>query len=153
MTCAKYYTKIIAAYSLILGFIVSLSLFILREEIIKTFTQQEAMILQIMSVLSIFYVYNIVYIGHSFFMGVVRALGTQDSAAYVSVAVLWLLSIPVSCILAFLLEWSTFGLWFGYASGIIILTFILAKMTAKEDWQAIAESVSNLASNKTCKNP
>lgn len=92
------------------------------------------MVEQIKSVMPIFYIYNLVDMSYSFFVGVVRALGTQDRVAYVSVIGYWLLSIPAASICAFWLEWSAFGLWLGYASGFLILTFIVAKMTAEENW-------------------
>ena len=117
-----------------LGFSVSLALFIFRDEIISAFTNEEEMILQVMSVLPIFYVYNIVDMSYSFFVGVVRALGTQDRVAYVSVIGYWLLSIPAASICAFALDGGAFGLWLGYCFGFIILTFIVAILTAKEDW-------------------
>ena len=129
------------AYALSLGVCIVSGLFFFKDEIIKMFTEDEAMVVTILSVLPIFYVYNIVDMNYSFFVGVVRALGTQDKVAYVSIAGYWLLSIPGASFCAFVLELSVFGLWLGYASGFIILTLIVAKMTADEDWQAIAESV------------
>ena len=134
MACAKYYASIIAVYALTLGFSIVLALFIFRDVIIRTFTNEEEMILQVMSVLPIFYVHNIIDMSYSFFVGVVRALGTQDKVAHVSVIGYWLLSIPAASVCGFALHWGTFGLWLGYCFGFIILTFIVAILTAKEDW-------------------
>ena len=94
-------------------------------------------------VIPLFCLTNIVDMNLSFFLGCVRALGTQASVALVTLACFYLLSIPFACFFAFGRGNGIAGLWLGYFLGIMVLMIIVAWMTLKEEWQDIADAAAN----------
>ena len=96
-----------------------------------------------LDVIPLFCLTNIVDMNLSYFLGCVRALGTQASVALVTLACFYLLSIPFASFFAFARGNGIAGLWLGYFLGIFVLMTIVAWMTLKEEWQDIADAAAN----------
>ena len=85
-------------------------------------------------VIPLFCLTNLVDMNLSFFLGCVRALGTQSNVALITLACFYMLSIPFSCFFAFVRDNNIAGLWLGYFLGILVLMIIVAWMTMRDDW-------------------
>ena len=128
---------------------VSLLLYVCRVQIVELFMEKDSeqsdpgIYSMAMRVIPLFCLTNIVDMNLSFFLGCVRALGTQANVALVTLACFYLLSIPFSCFFAFVRGNGIAGLWLGYFLGILVLMVVVAWMTLREDWQEIADLAAN----------
>lgn len=66
--------------------------------------------------------------------GVIRALGIQRVASYYSLASYYLLGIPLSILLTFVLDMGVVGLWAGISAGISLAAIIFVRLVQKTDW-------------------
>lgn len=72
------------------------------------------------------------------FQGMVRALGIQTLASLVAVACYYILSVPLSCVFAFVSDLGIFGLWLGLYCGVTMQFFIMIFITVRADWTQLA---------------
>ena len=80
----------------------------------------------------------------SFFLGTVRAIGIQSSAAVISIVSYLLVSNSSAYYLAFEEKEGAFGLWIGFYLGIIFQILMLAVMTLIiADWQKISDEAND----------
>ena len=68
----------------------------------------------------------------------VRALGIQTLASIVAVACYYVLSVPLSCVFAFAVDLSIFGLWLGLYCGVTMQVLIMVYITVRADWKKLA---------------
>ena len=136
--------------AMLIALTVSLLLYLNKVPLIRLFMEEESIkestedIYELsVRVIPLFCLTNIVDMNLSFFLGCVRALGTQASVALVTLACFYLLSIPFACFFAFGRGTGIAGLWLGYFLGIMVLMVIVAWMTLREEWQDIADAAAN----------
>ena len=87
---------------------------------------------------------NLVSLCLSFFLGTVRALGIQSSAAVISIVSYLLVSNSSAYYLAFEKKEGVFGLWIGLYLGIIFQILMLAVITLIiVDWQKISDDAND----------
>ena len=130
---------------------ISILLYVGRVQVVELFMEKEGesdksatSIYGIaMRVIPLFCLTNIIDMNLSFFLGCVRALGTQANVALVTLACFYLVSVPFACFFAFVRDTGIAGLWLGYFLGILVLMMIVAWMTLREEWQDIADVAAN----------
>lgn len=140
---AKKYAKTVYFNALAITALVSILVNTYRYEIIALFTSDKTLTSNLLSVISIFCVFNLFDSMIMTFQGCVRALGIQTQAAIIAIASYYLVSVPMACILAFTHLFSRLtgtirALWIGNYIGVFVQLAILAVLTIRADWQLYA---------------
>ena len=77
--------------------------------------------------------------------GPIRALGLQKKASYLALICYWLIGIPLSCVLAFKLDWGVTGLLSGLLVALVLSVIFYFILILKQDWYQIAkESIERI---------
>ena len=121
---------------------VSTALYLFREELTQLFTDdQDGIDVSVaLEVIPLLCLVNLISMCLSFFLGTIRALGIQSSAAVVSIVSYLLVSNSAAYYLAFEQAEGVFGLWIGFYTGVIFQILLLAVMTLiMADWQKISD--------------
>ena len=119
--------------------LISLALYVYRVPLTNLFTEEDGLDVSFaIAAVPLFCLTNIFDMGLSFFMGVVRALGSQANIAIISIACYYFVSIPCAAYLAFVHETGIMGLWMGWFIGIIVQLVIIGWLTLRLDWQVMA---------------
>ena len=66
--------------------------------------------------------------------GVIRALGVQRKAAFLSLFCFYFISIPMSVVFAFWTQWGVIGLWIGITGGVYAKAVTTVWLVITTDW-------------------
>ena len=136
---AKRYSAIIACETLCVALLVSTLLFSVRVQLIGMFTNDEALASICLSVCPFyFFVGNLIDALMVSLQGIVRALGIQRLAFFITAANLYLVSVPFAYVLGFVAQLQVKGLWYGQYCGVFTLTVSLLLALWRTEWEHCA---------------
>nr|XP_016509892.1 PREDICTED: protein DETOXIFICATION 8-like [Nicotiana tabacum]XP_016509893.1 PREDICTED: protein DETOXIFICATION 8-like [Nicotiana tabacum] len=76
---------------------------------------------------------------NSIVSGVARGSGWQHIGVYVNSGAYYLVGIPASLLMGFVLNWRAKGMWSGIIMGSIVQTILLSIVTCLSDWEKQAK--------------
>ena len=145
VSVAKAYFKVMSWATLFLLFIIQITFYTFKHQIVAVFTTDPA-VDELAN--KCFFIIMLAFLPDCIqgsIQGVIRALDVQKQASYLAIAAFYLCSIPMACILVFKVGMGVEGLWIGMACGILLQGIFYTTLVLRTDWQEVAyEAVARI---------
>ena len=123
--------------------ILSLSMYLLRYELGKIFTNDEHVVDIVAQITYIVALFQLLDGNQAVAGGTLRGIGAQKSIALLNFFCFWCLGIPIGLLLAFKTTIGVAGLWWGFTIALACCTVIYAMLYARIDWNKEARRALN----------
>ena len=150
---AKRYYHLNMGFSILLFLLVSLLMYVWREESIRLLSHDNLEILDTSSRLMAFICLEVIIDGiMQVQQGMVRALSMPKLVSAVAFPAAWIIGVPLAAILALKYEYSVFGLFMGKLASSVFSAIGYQLCLFLSDWKAIsAEAMQRMSEDKVNK--
>ena len=150
---AKRWFKLTTIYNIIFGLGLTFMLLIFKKQVAIIFTDDmevRALIIQCMPIVAIKFIPQGLegFLG----LGLIPALGMQTEGSYVTISVAYLVTVPVACLYAFVLNHGIVGLLWGAATGNVCQAVGFAAFILSKDWYQISREAAERIEKDDIKN-
>ncbi|WCJ26721.1 MATE efflux family protein [Euphorbia peplus] len=144
---ASLATKVVLCMTVCQGILVGVVMILVRNVWGKVYRNEEQVIKHVSSIMPLLAVTSFLDSIQSVLSGVVRGCGSQKIGAYVNLGSFYLVGIPSSVVLDFVVHLQTKGLWLGIMSAFLVQGVLLLIITITTDWVQKANEAANRVNN------
>lgn len=142
VTAKRYYFMSVLG-CFILSTVIIVFILTFKSYIPIIYTQQPEVIILVEETLPIFTVMLFFDYLQGVTSGTIRAIGYQDIGTVICLVGYWIISIPISYVLAFPVDLELLGIWLGVPSGTLISSICFSAILLRSDWKSLANQITN----------
>jgi MATE family multidrug resistance protein len=81
--------------------------------------------------------------------GIIKGIGAQESASIAAIISLVFISLPMSAVLCFYFDLGLPGMWYGYGTGLVVLSILYLRVVlSKDQWDLAAREAQEEAAKE-----